>query len=672
MILPAIFMVACGKSGSSNNTPAHTHTYGEWSTDETDHWHTCSGCNETEKSAHTFVVKNNAENFWQECSACGKQQNKVSATTQIANAVQFKDAEGKYYTNAVAECEGSRNSIDNVAKTVKFTNDAFYKYDSTLGNPTPKELIYSQEADDTKVIYKKMDENSGWIKTTQSFSAFQVYAKNEIFTMMGNANELNFTYDEESNTYSATKDKDAYDYIYTLKFENGKLVNVYVKRMTAENVTNLDYTWTISYDTATIEIPSDLSVVGDTQWKEALSFNVTNFTQTIAMSDRTYTTKVTDNCIAERRIMPVGANSTENIYDIKNKKQYSKIIKTGEKYTVTDDSSLTFDSVLYNVGNPANRYLSIKNFFANFTYNTDKKVYYIASATIDSQVYQDVELTFDNGKLVKVEYQRTNAAGNTYTTTTTYTYGDTTVTVPKDSDCVFSVAYDKTNGNFVLSNASLKASETKTFVINISQDVFEANSESDKCEISGEFTTSGTISSISVKDANGKTIDNIASENNEFDCEITAAGKYYIEITASADCTGAWDIGFVDITPTPAAGSTKETAIAVPFSSTDSKFILNNIALSTTEKWFVLEITEATHSSYKKTSGKYELEGTTTLNSESDATLTIVAKNESGTEIAKNLNLTSLDAGKYYIIITVDKDCTGSLSFEFKTGKFDL
>lgn len=567
MILPAMFMVACGKSGSSNNTPAHTHTYGEWSTDETDHWHTCSGCNETEKSAHTFVVKNNAENFWQECSACGKQQNEVSATTQIANAVIFKDAEGNYYTNWQAEKADNEGTGD-VYFMVKYTGNAYYAYVKG-GNPTERLHVNSYDGDNAvKIAYIKTTATEGWTKTTNNGHTANlgtIAAKNLYIQKLSTET---FTYNAEDNSYNLTQtttstDKYKEECAYKLKFVDGKLVDVcVVKTKTTfateteeERVTTIDdYTWTISYDTATIDIPSDLSVVGDTQWKEALSFGVTNFTEKYKTPDRTITTKVTDNCIVKSMYMPAGADSTVNIYDIKNKKQYSKITNTDEKYTVTDNSSLTFDSALSAVGNPANSYTSIINSFADFKYNADKKVYSIASATIGGSVRQNVELTFDNGKLVKVEYQQNNHAGNTYTTTITYTYGDTTVTVPKDSDCVFSVAYDKTNGNFVLSNASLKANETKTFVINISQDVFDANSESDKCEIIGEFTTSGTISSITVKDANGNTIDNIASDSNEFDCEITAAGKYYIEITASADCTGAWEIGFVDITP---AGSTK-------------------------------------------------------------------------------------------------------------------
>lgn len=55
VMMPAMFMIsACGKSGTPDDdtpkTPAHVHTYSEdWSNDETNHWHVCTGegCDET-------------------------------------------------------------------------------------------------------------------------------------------------------------------------------------------------------------------------------------------------------------------------------------------------------------------------------------------------------------------------------------------------------------------------------------------------------------------------------------------------------------------------------------------------------------------------------------------------------------------------------------------------
>lgn len=66
LVLPTMFILtACG----------HKHSYGDdWSTNETSHWHACTGekCDETKDSAeHTFETKYDATNHWSECSVCG-------------------------------------------------------------------------------------------------------------------------------------------------------------------------------------------------------------------------------------------------------------------------------------------------------------------------------------------------------------------------------------------------------------------------------------------------------------------------------------------------------------------------------------------------------------------------------------------------------------------------
>lgn len=66
LVLPTMFILtACG----------HKHSYSDdWSTNETSHWHACTGekCDETKDSAeHTFETKYDATNHWSECSVCG-------------------------------------------------------------------------------------------------------------------------------------------------------------------------------------------------------------------------------------------------------------------------------------------------------------------------------------------------------------------------------------------------------------------------------------------------------------------------------------------------------------------------------------------------------------------------------------------------------------------------
>ena len=65
MILPcSLALTACG-SNPPDDPPAHTHNWStEWTTNSSEHWYTCDGCDEKkDKGIHTFVSKT--------CSVCG-------------------------------------------------------------------------------------------------------------------------------------------------------------------------------------------------------------------------------------------------------------------------------------------------------------------------------------------------------------------------------------------------------------------------------------------------------------------------------------------------------------------------------------------------------------------------------------------------------------------------
>lgn len=703
-------------SKNKDKSPTHEHTYSEeWSYDETYHYHNCTvdGCTATkDKAKHTFENGHNETGYYQECSVCDYKKDVVTTTVEsdvLVNALKFKDADGNDYQNWQADSINTKTNA--FYESIKFTGDKYY------GNVlNDNYLILTNSYDGTNKVMTRYRKSSGYgyVKTSSSghYSSLSAIAANNL--KLDGLTDLTITYDKEELAYFVTKldtQTDTYkkEYTYKLEFANGKFVGfnvvctktTFATATTEENVTTIsDYTWTISYGNATIELP-DLAVVGATQWKKVLSFeNVTNFTVSSQGGAFSYITKLT-NTKARREITNSAGKTSIIVCDAVSHNRYLKNY-SDEKFTVTNIPTLDSSVMLDFMGNPTTIYSSILDSFADFEYKASEKAYFIASATIGSSAVTDLKITFENGKLVKTEY-----TSDSYTVTLTYTdYGETTVELPSASEIASSepttdpdpdptpvagvsketaidVPFVTTSGTFLLNDVSLSTSDT-WFVVDITEDYFDANSEGGKCEILGEFTTSdGATFTITVENASGSKVDSIASESNEFDCEISTFDKYYIKITASASCTGDWDIGFADLssdptpTPTPVAGSTKATAIAVDWSATDSKFLLSDIALSTSDTWLVIDITEASHSSYKKTSGKYEIDGTVTL-SESDATLTIVAENESGTAITNNntdngkLNLSALDAGKYYIKITASATCTGSLSVEFKTGKISL
>lgn len=86
MILPAMFaLTACG----------HSHEFSDvWSSDETYHWHACTGedCTETaDNDEHTFVVGKNETGHWQVCSVCGYKKN------ETAHVLVTKHSEEKHW-----------------------------------------------------------------------------------------------------------------------------------------------------------------------------------------------------------------------------------------------------------------------------------------------------------------------------------------------------------------------------------------------------------------------------------------------------------------------------------------------------------------------------------------------------------------------------------------------
>lgn len=616
-----------------------SHNYEYWS-DEDGHRQVCEVCyKENDPVAHTFVKKYNDTHYWQECSVCGYQKDKVLATvnaTTFANALEFKDAEGNLYLNWQAEL---KNKGGNVVKIAKMTETAGYKYDTLYDKTNEFDALYQIIAniDGKSVAYKKYNETSVWAQTAQyknstwPASSLVSAPKSAFSIAWPDLDDFEFVYNKEDQMYHAMSENTSIKYCYDIKFENGKLVScVYTVKGISGSATTIVamYTWTISYGNATITLPEDSEIATLITYNSTENSYKSESVSLKANEAKTYFINITSELLDTYK----GADGKCEI--------------DGE---FTTSSSATFT-------------ITAKDINGNVVVN-------LAAGDYD---YDSNELVFKN--LTAGKYFIEIKADADCTGAWDMKFADLTPVAGSSKETPIDIPFLSTDGKFVLNDVALSTADT-WFVFEITEDYFDSNSEEGKCEILGEFTASdGATLTLTVENSSGTTIYNMSEDINEFHCEISTFGKYYIKVTSSAACTGAWDIAFADSTPAPApiAGSTKATAIKIGWSSTDEKFVRNDVALSTTGKWFVLEITEATHSSYKKKSGKYELDGAFTLSGGSDATLTIVAQNESGTEIANNLNLTSLDAGKYYIKITADKDYTGVLSFEFKTGKISL
>lgn len=256
--LPAMFaLTACG----------HKHEYSDtWSKDATYHWHACTGkdCDATaDKSKHTFVEQHNETQYWQECSVCGYQKDVVTATvdnTTLANALDFKDADGNFYTNWQAECVNQENETIEITKQ---TEEAAYIY---LRSLNPETSIYVNIETNSSVKYSKTNNaDVKWTKTERA-STYNLNTLAKSALSISDLKDLTFTYNTEDKMYHATQEITSTSTFkisseYTLKFVNGKLVGITQKTTkttlsTEESIVTGVLTWTISYGNATIELPT--------------------------------------------------------------------------------------------------------------------------------------------------------------------------------------------------------------------------------------------------------------------------------------------------------------------------------------------------------------------------------------------------------------------------------
>lgn len=314
--------------------------------------------------------------------------------------------------------------------------------------------------------------------------------------------------------------------------------------------------------------------------------------------------------------------------------------------------------------------------FAQLTFSEEDLMYHITDVfSINGVDMTHIALKFEDGKLLYVEY---TDGTDIYTIEVTNSAEGVTVDMPISGlfkTHATSVPYVADNSNFALENVTLFEGDN-WFELNITQDYFNANSYAKKCEILGEFKTSDKATfAITVVNASGTSIDNIASENNEFDFEISAVGKYYIKVNVSADCTGAWDIGFKDLIPDE--GKTKAQAIEVEYYS--GGYSESDIVLSTRDKWIEIEIGNNEYLLHKlsDTDG-CSLTGSITITDASGAKITFSVEDASGKTLTStkdtsdgSMTYTNLTVGKYYIKISATSDCTCSLNLTFvkKIGK---
>lgn len=694
--LPSMFaFTACG----------HKHSYSDdWSYDASNHWHACTGkeCDETkdgaahtisytktatthqakcsvcgyeaEAVAHTYVTKHDDTQYWQECSVCGYAQEKVTGTVtedEWKSALNFEGVTNFHYINyanyTVREIKASETAASLVITNVSngsLRDKKIYVVEGTDASEAVYKYTYTKanESDLSKDVWKK---ESVSIVKDKLFDL--VNPKNNLSSILNSIES--FDYDAETGTYVSKSDATGLKFSSTnllslkLKFANAKLVWC---EYTLDMANVQPEYCVISYDETEVELPN-LSAVSAEEWQRALSFDgLNNYTmEKTSTNSSASTEKISVTATSLKREVTTSGSTSTSIFDTEREERYAK---TGseEKYTRYEfnhsmDTLLGLSALS---GAPANYVLPLINSFDSAEYKADEQIYYIQQAKILGSWVQDVKLTFNNRRLVKLEYDTTS--GGRFTNTITYTYNNTTIALPTASETVTYVHHNSSFNSFYYKGVSLSAGEN-VFEIEISDDKYASNKIGGVYMLGGTFSVSSgsaTISSITAKNASGTTITNEATDVtglNNMIFKNLSAGKYYITITVSADCTGNFNLPF-------------KNAVSVPYST---GFSLENVNLSSGDNWFVVEISDATHSDKKvEGSSTYSLTGKFTLTDESSTNLTITAKSSTDANVANSAKtgvgavngamlFKTLTEGKYYICVNASAACTGDFSLSF-------
>ena len=133
------------------------HTYSDdWSSDDTNHWHECTSCDDqTDIAKHTFTDKSDETNHWQECTSCGDKTNIAEHT--------FTDKSDE--TNHWQECSecGYQKEIN-----AHSWGDWSLATEPTLTKTGTAERTCSCGEKQTKTDIPKLTDTTVWTKGTRT------------------------------------------------------------------------------------------------------------------------------------------------------------------------------------------------------------------------------------------------------------------------------------------------------------------------------------------------------------------------------------------------------------------------------------------------------------------------------------------------------------------------
>lgn len=238
----------------------HEHTFDAvWSNDGENHWHACTdeGCKVIiGKAAHTFTAKKDETRHWKECATCGYKVYTSISEERYENALNFKDEDGEYYNDIDIVFINGTTKV----RQYKVTENAAYKY-STAIDAENLETIWTNE-NGKGVIYTKKNAESKWVRTeyTEPFEDIASFVL-PVSSIKNYTTPLLFgdklTYNETDQMYHGSYEQSsAVTVAVSMKFENGKLVELSHESTNSNNGSRAEGTRTITYGNAVIEIPN--------------------------------------------------------------------------------------------------------------------------------------------------------------------------------------------------------------------------------------------------------------------------------------------------------------------------------------------------------------------------------------------------------------------------------
>lgn len=387
----------------------HSHTFAsEWTSDETNHWHVCTSEDCSEVSGLAAHVYNDG------VCECGYVNHSYFQVSDEDWADLFKVSDNLTQTTVQTYADGSSyemlgkmasNGISTLVVQKDAQGEVVFTYSSYMQFDTVNDKVY---------IFTGSDE-MGWQK--QERGSLTEYMSTAAFARGEMVNKSNYTYNPETKAYEAasiTEGQEPNTATYTnisIKIEDGKLIALAMNG-TEGGQAYTDIT-TYTYGEAVIVFPKINTVT-------SMEFNMA-----VGMMD--VDVKCTTTYHGETGVMELDKDGKVHVVSPDDDFYYEviqvedsaptvyKYTKTGDTYVKTLSSQTEFMGDIFPFMYTFNR--------EDFTYENGK--YVADSASIGTSTYVDVELVFEDAKLISVRATISGA-----TVEAVYEYSDINLTLP--------------------------------------------------------------------------------------------------------------------------------------------------------------------------------------------------------------------------------------------------